>query len=56
MSGRNGHYKFVFGAGAIAKSVTNNLPLLSVFCGRSYFILVKAEMVFDIVLVSKVSY
>ena len=26
----NGHYKFVLGAGAKAKSVTNNLPLLSV--------------------------
>jgi hypothetical protein len=26
----NGHYEFVLGAGAKAKSVTNNLPLLSV--------------------------
>jgi hypothetical protein len=27
VSGSNGHYKFVLGAGAKAKSVTNNLPL-----------------------------
>jgi len=26
----NGHYEFVLGAGAKAKSVTNNLPILSV--------------------------
>jgi hypothetical protein len=26
----NGHYQFVLGAGVEAKSVTNNLPLLSV--------------------------
>jgi hypothetical protein len=30
VSGCNGHYEFVLGAGAKAKSVTNNLPLLSV--------------------------
>jgi hypothetical protein len=29
VSGCNGYYKFVLGAGAKAKSVTNNLPLLS---------------------------
>jgi hypothetical protein len=29
-SGFNSHYKFVLGAGAKAKTVTNNLPLLSV--------------------------
>ena len=28
--GCNNHYKFVLGAGAKAKSVTNNLPILSV--------------------------
>jgi hypothetical protein len=28
----NGHYKIVLSAGAKAKSVTNNLPLLSVLC------------------------
>jgi hypothetical protein len=33
----NGHYKFVFGAGAKAKSVTNNLPLLSVLAAAIYF-------------------
>ena len=30
VSGCNGHYKFVLSAGAKAKSVTNNLPILSV--------------------------
>jgi hypothetical protein len=30
VSGFNGHYDFVLGAGAKAKSVTNNLPILSV--------------------------
>jgi hypothetical protein len=30
MSGYNNHYKFVLGAEAKAKSVTNNLPILSV--------------------------
>jgi len=30
VSGCKGHYEFVLGAGAKAKSVTNNLPLLSV--------------------------
>jgi hypothetical protein len=30
VSGSNGHYEFVLSAGAKAKSVTNNLPLLSV--------------------------
>jgi len=34
VSGCNGHYEFVLGAGAKAKSVTNNLPLLSVLGGR----------------------
>ena len=32
VSGCNGHYKFVLGAGVKAKSVTNNLPILSVLC------------------------
>jgi hypothetical protein len=30
VSGCKKHYKFVLSAGAIAKSVTNNLPILSV--------------------------
>ena len=30
MSGYNNHYKFNLGAGAKAKTVTNNLPILSV--------------------------
>ena len=33
VSGCNGHYEFVLSAGAKAKSVTNNLPILSVLCG-----------------------
>jgi hypothetical protein len=32
VSGCNGHYKFVLSAGVKAKSVTNNLPILSVLC------------------------
>jgi hypothetical protein len=39
-SGCNGYYEFVLGAGAKAKSVTNNLPLLSVL-GVSAFISLK---------------
>ena len=35
VSGCNGHSIFVWGAGAKAKSVTNNLPILSVLGGRS---------------------
>ena len=36
VSGCNGHYEFVLGAGAKAKSVTNNLPLLSVLVAVIY--------------------
>ena len=36
VSGCNNHYKFVLRAGAKAKSVTNNLPILSVLCGAVY--------------------
>ena len=32
VSGCNNHYKFILSAGAKAKSVTNNLPILSVLC------------------------
>ena len=35
VSGCNNHYKFVLGAGAKAKSVTNNLPILSVLAFRA---------------------
>ena len=35
VSGCNSHYKFVLSAGAKAKSVTNNLPILSVLGVRS---------------------
>jgi hypothetical protein len=37
VSGCNNHYKFVLGAGAKAKSVTNNLPILSVLAERFFF-------------------
>jgi len=33
MSGCNGYYEFVFGAGAKTKSVTYNLPLLPMLAG-----------------------
>jgi hypothetical protein len=32
VSGCNNHYKFILSAGTKAKSVTNNLPILSVLC------------------------
>ena len=44
VSGCNGHYEFVLSEEVKAKSVTNNLPLLSVLCGRSNFILVMQEL------------
>ena len=37
VSGCNNHYKFVLSAGAKAKSVTNNLPILSVLCGAVFY-------------------
>jgi len=42
VSGSNGHYEFVLGAGVKAKSVTNNLPLLSVLWAGLIFILLPA--------------
>ena len=39
VSGCNGHYKIVLGAGAKAKSVTNNLPILSVLCAVFFKVL-----------------
>jgi len=33
VSGFNSRYEFILGAGAKAKTVTSNLPLLSVLCG-----------------------
>jgi hypothetical protein len=42
VSGCNGHYEFVLGAGAKAKSVTSNLPLLSVLgLGFKFVMVVK---------------
>ena len=38
VSGCNNHYKFVLGAGAKAKTVTNNLPILSVLAADLFFI------------------
>ncbi len=43
VSGCNGHYEFVLGAETKAKSVTNNLPLLSVLGVRAYFYLNKGS-------------
>jgi hypothetical protein len=37
VSGCNRHYESVLSAGVKAKSVTNNLPILSVLGGRCYF-------------------
>ena len=37
VSGCKNHYKFVLSAGAKAKSVTNNLPILSVLCVELFF-------------------
>jgi hypothetical protein len=39
----NGHYKFVLGAGIKAKTVTNNLPILSVL-GFGFYFKVKVEI------------
>jgi hypothetical protein len=36
--GWNNQYKFVLSAGTKAKTVTNNLPILSVLGGRSSFL------------------
>ena len=38
VSGCNNHYKFVLSAGVKAKSVTNNLPILSVLAVRGIFL------------------
>jgi hypothetical protein len=40
VSGYNNHYEFVMSAGAKAKSVTNNLPILSVLGGRSILLMI----------------
>jgi hypothetical protein len=39
VSGCKGHYEIVLSAGAKAKSVTNNLPILSVLAVRHLFFL-----------------
>ena len=47
MSGCKTHYKVVLGAGANAKSMTNNLPILSVLAGAYIlFFPVKVECYF----------
>jgi len=43
VSGCKNHYKFVLSAGAKAKSVTNNLPILSVLGEVHYFLLYKTS-------------
>lgn len=39
VSGCKNHYKFVVGAGTKAKTVTNNLPILSVLCAVCFSVL-----------------
>jgi len=46
VSGCVNHYEFVLGAGAKAKSVTNNLPILSVLDGSSYFNIISSAHIF----------
>jgi len=41
VSGCKNHHKFVLSAGAEAKTVTNNLPILSVLGGRSFVKIMK---------------
>ena len=48
VSGCNNHYKFVLRAGAKAKSVTNNLPILSVLWARPYLSASVAENCLEI--------
>jgi hypothetical protein len=43
VSGCNGHYEFVLGAGAKAKTVTNNLPILSVLAFRYFDLLLSFQ-------------
>jgi hypothetical protein len=48
VSGCKNYYKFVLGAGAKAKTVTNNLPILSVLGVRNSFLNVKWIGVFEL--------
>jgi hypothetical protein len=45
-SGCDGHYEFALVAGAKAKTVTNNLPLLSVLGFRSYIFVMIYNIIF----------
>jgi hypothetical protein len=47
VSGCNSHYESVLGAGAKAKTVTNNLPLLSVL-GLVFYLVFIFKLVFII--------
>ena len=44
VSGCNNHYKFVLGAGAKAKTVTNNLPILSVLAERCFLLILNISI------------
>src|SRR4030042_2421758 len=44
VSGCNNHYKFVLSAGVKAKSVTNNLPILSVLAPVNYYIFLTEQI------------
>ena len=46
VSGCNNHYKSVLGAGAKAKSVTNNLPILSVLAFRTFYFTILSPVSF----------
>ena len=50
VSGCRNHYKFVFDAGAKAKTVTNNLPILSVLGGRSLLIINLKQIYLEILI------
>jgi len=54
VSGCNNHYKVVLRAGAKAKTVTNNLPILSVLCVRTYFYFL-STLIFDFISLNKVA-
>jgi hypothetical protein len=47
VSGCNNNYKFVLSAGAKAKSVTNNLPILSVLGFRAFLVMLSRNCLFD---------
>ena len=55
VSGCNGYYKFVLGAGAKAKSVTNNLPILSVLAFRAFYFTILSPVSFVFLLIQSMA-